>query len=115
VPDRYHESILYLGPEETRGIRHCILEISDMLCFRRRVYSIFVISFEGPEETRGLSVCILEIFHIFCLGRQMRGAHVHVLEIFHILWFWGGLSCILVSSPLFFIIEGLFTMYSSLI
>ncbi|KAF8223562.1 hypothetical protein L208DRAFT_1316199, partial [Tricholoma matsutake] len=44
VPDRYHESILYLGPEETRGIRHRILEISDMLCFSRRVYSIFVSS-----------------------------------------------------------------------
>ncbi|KAF8230693.1 hypothetical protein L208DRAFT_1280909, partial [Tricholoma matsutake] len=44
VPDRYHESILYLRPEETRGIRHHILEISDMLCFRRRVYSIFVSS-----------------------------------------------------------------------
>ncbi|KAF8222401.1 hypothetical protein L208DRAFT_1157614, partial [Tricholoma matsutake] len=57
-----------LGPEETRGIRHRILEISDMLCFRRRVYSIFVISFKGPKETRGLSVC----------PKETRGAYARL-------------------------------------
>ena len=31
-----------LGYEEIRGIHHCLLEIFDMLCFRRRVYSLFV-------------------------------------------------------------------------
>ncbi|KAF8224630.1 hypothetical protein L208DRAFT_1310208, partial [Tricholoma matsutake] len=67
VPDRYHESILYIGPEETRGICHRILEISDMLCFRRRVACLqpILVSFEGPEETRGLSArlqCIIVSF-----------------------------------------------------
>jgi len=33
-----------LGAVEIRGIHHSILEISDMLCFRSRVYLIFVSS-----------------------------------------------------------------------
>ena len=53
-----------------------------------------IVSLEGPEET--------------------RGARVLVPDIFHIIWSWG-LSCISVGSPLFFIFEGLFTMYYSVV
>ncbi|KAF8218745.1 hypothetical protein L208DRAFT_1131089, partial [Tricholoma matsutake] len=56
--------LLVLGPEETRGIRHRILEISDMLCFRRRVACLqpILVSFEGPEETRAVSRSVLHCF-----------------------------------------------------
>ncbi|KIK09498.1 hypothetical protein K443DRAFT_25656, partial [Laccaria amethystina LaAM-08-1] len=83
-----------LWPEDMRAIYHHILEISDMLCFRRRMYSIFfegekktraarsrgflnfiIMYFEGPKETRAVEgpketrcACshVPEIFHIFC-------------------------------------------------
>ncbi|KAF8230746.1 hypothetical protein L208DRAFT_1280360, partial [Tricholoma matsutake] len=63
VPDRYHESILYLGPEEMRGIHHRILEISDMLCFRRRVY--------GPQVSFFISFFI----SFFCYYQTLLGTN----------------------------------------
>ncbi|KAF8229574.1 hypothetical protein L208DRAFT_1286330, partial [Tricholoma matsutake] len=71
VPDRYHECILYLRPEETRGICHRILEIFDMLCFRRRVLYLLLfegpkemrVSFEGPEETMAICAPIPMLSH----------------------------------------------------
>ncbi|KAF8226647.1 hypothetical protein L208DRAFT_1077645, partial [Tricholoma matsutake] len=88
VPDRYHESILYLRPKETRRIHYRILY--NMLCFRRRAQlQCILVSFEGPKEMRGSPVCVLKIFHIVSFGGQTRGVHVHILEVFHIFWFWG--------------------------
>ncbi|KIJ95982.1 hypothetical protein K443DRAFT_107937, partial [Laccaria amethystina LaAM-08-1] len=89
VPDRHHEAILYLGPEEMRGIHHRILKISVVLCFRRMAHLQHIlvslegpkemrglcallqcipVSFEAPEETRGSHVCVLELLYIFCFG-----------------------------------------------
>ncbi|EDR00796.1 uncharacterized protein LACBIDRAFT_333843 [Laccaria bicolor S238N-H82] len=89
VLDRHHEAILYLGPEETRGICHHIFEISVMLSFMIHQEGVLYllsfegpeetrvsfegpeetrVSFEGPEETRGLRVRVLEISSIFCFG-----------------------------------------------
>ncbi|KAF8225659.1 hypothetical protein L208DRAFT_1305382, partial [Tricholoma matsutake] len=68
--------LLVSGPEEMIDIHGRILEISDMLCFRRRVYSIIVMSFEGPEETRGLPICIPEISHIL----RVRGTRTRLFN-----------------------------------
>ncbi|KIK04785.1 hypothetical protein K443DRAFT_92295 [Laccaria amethystina LaAM-08-1] len=44
VLDKHHDSMSFSRPEEVRAIWHNILEISDMLCVRRMMYSIFVSS-----------------------------------------------------------------------
>ncbi|EDR01430.1 uncharacterized protein LACBIDRAFT_333319 [Laccaria bicolor S238N-H82] len=42
-----------LGPEETRGIRYHIFEISVMLSFMIHQEGVlYLLSFKGPEETR---------------------------------------------------------------
>jgi hypothetical protein len=69
-----------------RSIRLLVLEISDMLCSRRGVYSSsnnhqylssgahlqhIMMSFQRPEETREIHTCVLEILHIVCFGGQV--------------------------------------------
>ncbi|KAF8233411.1 hypothetical protein L208DRAFT_1266800, partial [Tricholoma matsutake] len=40
----------FLGPEKTRGMRSHILEISGMLCSRRRArLQCILVAFEGPD------------------------------------------------------------------
>ena len=63
--------------EEMRGIHYSILEIFDMLCFRRRVYSLLglfksnIMLFNRPKEMRGACVCNLEICCIFCFHSKI--------------------------------------------
>ncbi|KIJ95590.1 hypothetical protein K443DRAFT_28520, partial [Laccaria amethystina LaAM-08-1] len=85
-----------LWPEDVRAIYHHILEISDMLCFRRRMYSIFS---KGPKKTRGLRISSFFKFIImhFEGPKETRAAHSRPKEtgaarscipvIFHIFWF----------------------------
>ncbi|KIJ89673.1 hypothetical protein K443DRAFT_117673 [Laccaria amethystina LaAM-08-1] len=97
MPDRHHEAILYLGPGGTRGIHHRILKISVVLCFRRMVYSIFMMSLEGPKETRGSRVlphlflsskALLQCIPVsFEAPEETRDSRVRVLELLYIFCF----------------------------
>ncbi|KAF8226646.1 hypothetical protein L208DRAFT_1300984, partial [Tricholoma matsutake] len=92
VPDRYHESILYLSEFCTISYQ---LKVDYQIFYCQAQLQYILVSFEGPKETRGSPVCILKIFHIFMLfegTEETRGVHVHILEVFHIFWFFGGVK-----------------------
>ncbi|EDR01400.1 uncharacterized protein LACBIDRAFT_333320 [Laccaria bicolor S238N-H82] len=98
VLDRHHEAILYLGPEETRGIRYHIFEISVMLSFMIHQEGVlYLLSFKGPEETRvsfkgPKEMRVLfegpeEMRVLFEGPEETRGSHVRVLELCSIFCF----------------------------
>jgi len=85
VPELFHIIWFWEGYAVSQSVLHHFFSL-------KAHFQCIQVLFEGTEET--------------------SGAHHSILKIFHIIWFWG-LCCISVSFPLFFIIEGVFTMYSS--